>query len=199
MRLFNTATVNFTCFTLPLKGFLLVHLKHESGVVFTAGLCVHIQLIHSVCVCLCTWHKVLSAANASLRAYVRACDHVCTCTPVCLAWRVEHCKPISPKQDLYKTPSKHFLEAIQWNGRGRCLSLAVKQEELVSSGEIDSWQLYCLEASLHGWIIACRRGETEREREGENKKRWTESPKSQNKSWFSWSSESRLFKLSKLL
>ena len=91
------------------------------------------------CICeskhvLCTWHKVLSAANIFVHAYMCACDHVHLCTPVYLAWCVKHCKPISPKQDsIYKTRSKCFLERSQWNGPGakRRPPFAVKQEELV--------------------------------------------------------------------
>lgn len=122
--------------------------------------CVNIEH-HKQCVCVC------------------ACHHVFMCTAALLVWCVEHCKPISQSRIWYtKTPSKHFLEFIQWNGLGawKLSSLAVKQEELVYQERLtcDSF----IVQSIPGWLDyrehERRAGETEQTQRRENIRGWRE-------------------------
>lgn len=106
---------------------------------------------------------------------VCACDHVFMCTAALLAWCVEHCKPISQSRIWYtKTPSKHFLEFIQWNGLGawKLSSIGCKAGRTGLSGEIDLWQLYC---PKHPWMAGLWKAWEER---GRN---WTDTKKREHK------------------
>lgn len=84
--------------------------------------------------------------QTSVHAYVCACDHVCLCTPVYLAWRVKHCKPISPKHDIQNAiQTLPGAQPMKWTGSKAASPIRCKAGRAGLSAEIDSWQFYCPE------------------------------------------------------